>query len=168
MRIDIVGLPGSGKSTLAKNLSKKLGIPHIQLDAFWFEAGGLQGSHDTPNIEAVREYISTSIKEAVQQESWISDGTYLRVQEYIAPVADVIVFIDLPLLSRLLAHTRRAFFEPKRHKHLKLWDEIKFYKQVVLRTYRTRPKLLAFTAEYSDKVVVLKSHAEINKFVEEY
>lgn len=165
MRIDIVGLPGSGKSTLAVALSKKLGIPHIQLDTFWFEAGGRQGTHDTPNIEAVRAHISRSIAEVITQKSWVSDGSYLREQHKIAPLADAIVFLDLPLWKRLVAHTRRAFFEPKRHKHLSIWEEIKFYKQVVIRSYKSRPKLVKFVHDYKDKTITLRSHKEIRDYL---
>lgn len=57
MRITVIGLPGSGKSTLANAISKKLSIPHIHLDRFWFEAGGRNGSHDTPNLAEVRAQV---------------------------------------------------------------------------------------------------------------
>lgn len=165
MRIDIVGLAGSGKSTLAAKLSKRLGIPHIQVDTFWFAAGGRQGERDTPNIEEVRSHIRAEVEKAVQGASWVCDGTYLRVQDLIAPRADVILFLDIPLWSRLVGHTRRAFFEPKRHSHLTWWDEIKFYKEIVRRTYASRPKLLAFVKEHEEKVVTLKSYKEMQGYL---
>jgi len=165
MRIDIIGPAGSGKSTLAKALSLKLGIPHIQIDRFWFEAGGRQGPHDTPNLEEVRAHIRQSVKKAVEGESWVSDGTYSRVQDLIASRADVVLFLDVPLWTRLLNHTRRAFFESKRHAHLSLWEELKFYKEVVRRTYRGRPKLLKIVEDYKDKVVTLRSLKEIDAYL---
>ncbi|HRH24035.1 MAG TPA: AAA family ATPase [Candidatus Paceibacterota bacterium] len=165
MRIDIVGITGSGKSTLASRLSQKLGIPHIQLDTFWFEAGGRKGPYDTPNIDAVRAHVKTAVEKAVQQDSWISDGTYLHAQEVIAPAADVIIFLDTPLWTRLVAHARRTFFEPKRHKHLTVWDEISFFKEIITRTYRSRPKLITFLEGYIDKTIVLRSYKEIDEYV---
>ncbi len=167
MRIDIVGVSGSGKSTLASRLSKKLGIPHVEIDTFWFEAGGRHGPHDTPNIDAVRAHIRKSLTEALAQDSWISDGTYIREQEQIAPLADVILFLDIPLITRLIAHTRRTFFEPKKHAHLTLWDQLSFYKEIITRTYRTRPKLLAFLSNYAEKTVTLRSYKEIGAYVRE-
>lgn len=47
MRIDVVGLPASGKSTFAEAVSKKLSIPHIHRDQFWFESGGYR-CHTAP------------------------------------------------------------------------------------------------------------------------
>lgn len=80
MRIDIVGLTGSGKSTLAEMLTKRLKLPHIQIDTFWFEAGGRQGAHDTPNIEHVRAHVRKRVEENISKyESWVFDGTYLHV-----------------------------------------------------------------------------------------
>lgn len=165
MRITIVGPAGSGKSTLAKKLSDTLGVPHIQIDRFWFEAGGRQGPHDTPNLEGVREHIRKSVEEAVAQESWISDGTYIRTQDIIASRADTVLFLDIPLPTRLLNHTRRAFFEPKRHAHLSAWEEIKFYKEIVTRTYKGRAKLLTLVDKYRSKVITLRSLREIDDYL---
>jgi adenylate kinase family enzyme len=40
-RIHIIGGPGSGKSTLASRLAAEHGIPHVELDAlFWNDADG--------------------------------------------------------------------------------------------------------------------------------
>jgi adenylate kinase family enzyme len=166
MRIDIVGIAGSGKSTLAEKLSKKLAVPHIQIDEFWFEAGGRQGGHDTPNIEEVRAHIRSRVEEAIRTDAWVSDGIYLRVQDLIASRADVIIFLDISLWTRLRNHTRRAFFEPKRHAHLTWRDEITFYKEIVRRTFTGRPKLIKFIEEHKDKVVTLRSYRQIDEYVD--
>jgi adenylate kinase family enzyme len=166
MRIDIVGLPASGKSTLATAISKKLSIPHIHLDRFWFESGGRQGRHDTPNIEEVKAKVKVRALEAIKAGSWVSDGVYLNAQEEIAARADVIVFLDIPLPVQLLNHAHRAFFEPKRHTELGLWDEITFFREIIRRNSKSRPKLLQFIKEHKDKVVTLRSRKEINTYVD--
>lgn len=167
MRIDIVGLPASGKSTLAANISKRFSITHIHLDRFWLENGGRQGRHDTPNIEEVKEKVKEKAVEALKEKSWVSDGVYMNVQEVIAPLADVIVFLDVPLPARLLNHMRRAFFEPKRHTELGLWDEITFFREIVRRERKSKPKLLKFIEEYKNKVVILRSKKEIQEYLKQ-
>ena len=49
MKIHIIGGPGSGKSTLAESLSRKLGIPHVDLDDLqWNNAQGSYGTKRDP------------------------------------------------------------------------------------------------------------------------
>jgi adenylate kinase family enzyme len=166
MRIDVIGLPGSGKSTLAAAIAKKLSIPHIELDRFWFGSGGRQGRHDTPNLEEVRTKVRERTAEAVKEESWVSDGVYLHVQDLIADRADVIVFLDIPLLTRLLGHARRSFFvSTRRHTELSLWDDTTFFKEIIKRNFSSRPKLLKFVSGYEDKIVRLRSYRDINEYL---
>jgi len=165
MRIDIVGLPASGKSTLAAAISKKLSIPHIHLDRFWFENGGRQGRHDTPNLEEVKAKVRLQALEAMKTDSWVSDGVYMNAQKDIAARADVIIFLDIPLSAQLVNHARRAFFEPKRHAELGLWDEITFFREIIRRQYANKPKLLRFTEEHKDKVIRLQSRKEIDSYL---
>lgn len=165
MRIDIVGLPASGKSTLAKKISEKLSIPHIHLDRFWFENGGRQGRHDTPNIDAVKERVKEMAMEAAKAESWVSDGVYMNVQEEIAPLADVIVFLNIPLLERLFNHAHRAFFEPKRHAELSLREEITFFREIIRRERKNKPKLLKFVETHKHKVLILRSQKEAEEYL---
>ena len=167
MRIDIVGLPASGKSTLATAISKKLSIPHIHLDRFWFESGGRQGRHNTPNIEEVKAKVKIRALEAIKVDSWVSDGVYLNAQEEIAARADVIVFLDIPLPAQLLNHARRAFFEPKRHAELGLWDEITFFREIMRRNRKSRPELLRFIEKHKNKVITLRSRKEIDKYLKQ-
>lgn len=165
MRIDVVGLPASGKSTFAEAVSKKLSIPHIHLDRFWFESGGRQGRFDTPNLEEVRAKVRARVVEAIKSESWVSDGVYLHVQDEIAGRADAIVFLDIPLLKRLLNHTQRAFSQKKRHNELTFWDDITFLKEIVRREFSSGPKLREFVEKEKDKVVILRSRKEVDKYL---
>lgn len=166
MRIDIVGLPGSGKTTLAQAISKKLSIPHIQLDHFWFESGGKQGRFDTPNLEEVRNKVREKVIEASSADSWVSDGAYLHVQDIVASRADVIVFLDIPLMYRLCNHLKRIF-EPKKHKKIGIWDEVTFFGEIIKRQKTSKPKLLQFISEYSNKVVILRNRREVNSYIGE-
>ncbi len=167
MRIDIVGLPASGKSTLAAKISEKLSIPHIHLDRFWFENGGRQGRHDTPNIDEVKAKVKERAMEAIKAESWVSDGVYMNVQEEIAPLADTIVFLNIPLSVRLLNHLRRAFFQPKRHAELGLREEITFFREIIRRERKNKPKLLKFVETHKNKVVILRFQKEAQEYLQQ-
>lgn len=165
MRISIVGLPGSGKTYFAEAISKKLSIPHIHLDRFWFESGGRNGSYDTPNIEDVRAKVRARTLEAIRADSWVSDGVYLRVQTDVATRADAIIFLDIALWARLLNHAKRMFRPRTRHKELSLWDEITFFREIVRRTYSSGPKLRQFVEEHKNKVVTLRSRKEMQEYL---
>ncbi len=165
MRIDIVGPPASGKSTLAIAISKKLSIPHIHLDRFWFEGGGRQGRLTTPNIEQVRASVREKTLEAIKAEAWVSDGTYLHVQDEVVNRADVLIFLDIPLGRRLLNHAKRMFFNPRMHKEVSAWDDITFFAELIRRTYTSGPKLRNFINEHRTKLVILRSNRDIDIYL---
>jgi adenylate kinase family enzyme len=167
MRIDVVGLPASGKSTFASSLSRKLGIKHIHLDRFWFESGGRQGRHDTPNLEEVRAKVRERALIAFRSDSWVSDGVYLHIQDVIAPRADKIIFLDIPLWKRLLNHAQRVFLEKKRHKELSFIDEMTFFKEIIKREFSSGPKLRQFVKENQNKVIILSNRKAMRHFIQE-
>ena len=171
MRIDVIGLPASGKSTFAQSLANKYSIPHVHLDQFWFESGGKQGRLQTPNLEQVREQVRKKTLEATEGESWVSDGTYLHVQDILAEKADTIIFLNIPLHTRLWAHFKRVFMEPKKYQHhnqLSLWDDITFFKEIIKRNISSKPKLLKFVHEHQDKVVVLRSWKDMDWYIQKH
>lgn len=165
MRITIIGHPGSGKSTLARAISKKLSIPHIHLDRLWFEGGGRANAFDTPDIERVRAYVREKTLEAIAGDSWVSDGLYARVQPEIAERADVVIFLDIPLWKRLYSHAKRALKPFMRHKELSWWDELKFFREIVRRTYSRKAKYQAILERFADKVVILRSWKEVDDYL---
>jgi adenylate kinase family enzyme len=169
MRISIIGHAGSGKSTLARMIGGHFGIPHIQIDRFWFEAGGVYITSRTPAAEKerIRAYLKNKVQNAIAAESWVSDGTYPRVQPDIATRADVLIFLDIPLWRRLLNHAQRMCRPEERHGELRWWHEISFFGEIVRRTYANRPKLEQISKEFDHKLVILRSRAEIDEYFEQ-
>jgi adenylate kinase family enzyme len=166
MRIDIIGQPAGGKSRLASAIAKKLSIPHIQIDRFWFENGGRHGAHDTPNIEWVRAQVKNEVLKRIQEDAWVSDGTYSFVQEYIGECADVILFLDIPLFERLYNHGSRFLFGKKeRHKELNLWDEMVFFHEIIKRAFTRKELFKSFQQKYKDKIITLRSRNEISTYL---
>ena len=107
-RVVVLGSGGSGKSTLAAALARRLGVPHVELDAlFW--GPGWRAAGDTPEGMAA---FRRRIEAATSEDGWVADGNYAPVRDALWPRADTMVWLDYPLsvvLWRLLRRTvRRA------------------------------------------------------------
>lgn len=101
MKISIIGNCGSDKSTLARNISDKFKIPYVELDRFWFEAGGLDiKKEEKQKADEVRQKIQNSVRNFTDEENWVSDGFYSRVQPLICEKADQLVFYRYSIISK--------------------------------------------------------------------
>jgi len=167
MRISVIGHAGSGKSTLAAQISKKLGISHIHIDRFWFEAGGLEvwKRDDEAAKDRVRAIVGGRIREAIAQDSWVSDGLYSRYQDEVTERADVLIYLNIPLIARWRNHFQRALRPSGRHKELTWWDEIHFFYEMTLKTQKQAPRINALVEKFKDKVIVLHSRKEVAEYL---
>ncbi|HEX5414033.1 MAG TPA: AAA family ATPase, partial [Chloroflexota bacterium] len=66
-RLVVVGITGSGKTTLASTLAARLGYPHVELDALYWD------SNWTP---APREVFRARVAAAIATDHWVADGNY--------------------------------------------------------------------------------------------
>ncbi|MBN1267405.1 MAG: AAA family ATPase [Anaerolineales bacterium] len=99
-RFSVVGTTGSGKTTVAREIAACLQIPHIELDALFWE-------EDWTGVpeETFRERISS----AIAAETWVSDGNYSRVRDLVWARADTVVFLDYPFCRVFLQLLSRTF-----------------------------------------------------------
>ena len=98
-RIVVIGTTGSGKTTCARQLAQKLAIPHVELDALFWDADWTPAS--LPVFRA-------RVIQALQSECWIVDGNYSKVRELIWQRATTIIWLDYSLwiiMLRLLKRT---------------------------------------------------------------
>jgi adenylate kinase family enzyme len=99
-RIVVVGVTGSGKTTLARELSYRLGLPHVELDALYWE----------PNwTPAPAETFRARVAEALQGGAWVADGNYGIARDIVWARADTLVWLDYGLPMILWQLTRRMW-----------------------------------------------------------
>jgi adenylate kinase family enzyme len=92
-RIHVIGSSGSGKTTMARELARRLGLPHFELDALFHGR----------------------IRERIAGERWVTDGNYVSMGG--APLvwtrADTIVWLDLSrarVMAQIVPRTLRRIF----------------------------------------------------------
>ena len=111
-RVAVVGTTGSGKTTLARQLSERLGIPHVELDALHWDPGW---------TSAEPEVFSERTAQALSGAAWVTDGNYSRVRDIVWSRADTVVWLDYPLpvvLGRLVWRTLRRLVRRE-----ELWNQ---------------------------------------------
>jgi tRNA uridine 5-carbamoylmethylation protein Kti12 len=91
-RIIIFGAPGSGKSTLAKDLSKKLNLPHFNLDSLVYLKGWTSKHSDNQ--------IKESMNIIVNKDKWILEGFHRKIDSWILPVLDKSDFVIILNLNK--------------------------------------------------------------------
>jgi adenylate kinase family enzyme len=87
-RIAIVGCSGVGKSTLARAASERLGLPHLELDSVFHQAGWTQLS-ESAFRQRVSDYLDT-------HATWVIDGNYAPVRDLIWSQATDVVWLHPP------------------------------------------------------------------------
>ncbi len=99
-RIVIVGNSATGKTTLARELSARLGCPHIERDALQWEADWKSSSDESFRARVV---------EAVKGEQWVADGNFSRVRNEVWGQADTLIWLDYPLWYIMWRLTKRSW-----------------------------------------------------------
>ena len=98
-RIAIMGGGGAGKSTLARQLGAALDLPVIHLDQLAFGPGWVRRSP---------EALQADLAPAVEQDRWIVEGSYGEASALTLPAADLVLWLDQPVLLRLLRAWRKT------------------------------------------------------------
>jgi len=110
-RIAVLGMTASGKSTLAKQLARRLGVPHVELD------GIVHG----PNwVDLSDEEFRARTADALSGDGWIVDGNYSAVHDLTIGQAETVVWLDYPIiipLWRVFPRTLRRII-----RHEELWN----------------------------------------------
>ena len=102
-RLVIVGVEGSGKTTLARHLAERLSLPHVELDALYWDANWTRVS---PHLFRER------VAQTLDAERWVTDGNYDAVRDLVWGRADTVVWLDYPLRVIVPRLVWRSVFNP--------------------------------------------------------
>jgi len=101
-RIAVIGCCCAGKTTLSRELSRRLGIPHVELDALHHDAGWQEAP-----AEMLQARVDAAL--AAAPDGWAVDGNYHgKIGTSVLERADTVVFLDMPFglaLRRVLWRT---------------------------------------------------------------
>jgi adenylate kinase family enzyme len=99
-RIVVVGVSGAGKTTLAQHLALHLDIPHVELDALFWE----------PNWTPVSpEIFRERVAQALCSDHWVTDGNFSQVRDLTWGRATTVIWLDYGVRTMLMRLVHRAF-----------------------------------------------------------
>lgn len=165
-RICIIGTSGSGKTTLGKALAQRLHLPFIDSDSFYWEADWQAAS------QAV---LKERVLAATSGESWIFDGNYLSLRDFVWQRADTIIWLDFSLpvvvrrvcwrnIRRLL--NREELWKGNRENWRRAWSGVRH----TISTHETKrssyPQLLAAFPHLH--FIRLRSPRQANEWLEAF
>ena len=159
MRIDkilIWGGSGHGKTTLARGISRKINIPHYDLDDVTF---------DRKTHKKVGEIIqSRRLKKILSERSWIIEGAY--VGEWMHDVikgSDLIILLNINLTIAQIRVLSR-FIKGKSKGPLKELPKILGYARNYAMDHLIKQKELIKKFKKRD-VIMLRNNKQINNFL---
>jgi adenylate kinase family enzyme len=102
-RVAVIGGSSVGKTTLSKELARRLGVPHIEIDALHHDPGWTEASADV-----LQARVDAAM--AAAPDGWVADGNYHgKLGVSVLERADTLVFLDLPYRTALRRVTWRTF-----------------------------------------------------------
>ena len=99
LRINVVGTSASGKSYFARQLARRLGCPHIEMDLlFW-----------GPDWQPVPdELFIERLEQAISEPNWVLDGNYNRTKAVKYRRVNTVIWLDYSLPRTLARAVKRA------------------------------------------------------------
>ena len=88
LRLVVIGVSGSGKTTFAGQIARKLSLPHIELDALYWEPDWQASS---------RPVFRGRVQAATAAEAWVVDGNYSHSRDIVWSRASHLVWLDYSL-----------------------------------------------------------------------
>jgi adenylate kinase family enzyme len=168
-RIVVLGTSGSGKTTLARELARRLGVPHIELDAINWQ----------PNWTATPyEEFRAIVAEQTQRPGWTVDGNYKRMRDLVWGRADTLIWLDYPMSITFMRVLRRTLSRSVRGTMLwngnreSLWLTFCSRDSILLwvinqwrRNRRDMPKLLAEQRALGKRVLRFRSPGQTSRWL---
>ena len=165
-KVYIIGSVASGKTTLAKKLSFIRGIKYYELDNIVHD--DTKKTHEKRSIEEQEEIINKINEES----SWIIEGTYRKSAHLILDLADKIIFLDTPVLTRKVRILTR-FIKQKLHiEKCNYKANLSMLKLMYMWTdsFEERREELEsmLSNDYNRKLILLRNKKEMESFIKKY
>ena len=161
----------SGKTTVARKISQYLGVPHIELDAIFWQADWVERP-----LEEFRAEVSALIEK--HTDGWVFDGNYYsRIADMILPYADTVVWLRLPfrvvfwrVLNRTISRIKRH--EPLWETNYETWSNSFFSRESLLlyiiknwKPYIRKGKAALANTPNNAEIIELYSAREVDGFL---
>ena len=162
-KIHIIGSVGSGKSTLARSLSKKLQIPHYELDnVVWRRTE----NGDVRNSPEVRD---NTLQKIVHSDAWVIEGVHYEWVGSGFECADRIIFLDTPIFKRNYRILKRYVVQRLGFEKGNYQQSLKMLKKMYVWNYNfeknERHNILKLLAPYKDKLIFLKNNTDYEEMI---
>ncbi len=101
-RINVIGTSGSGKSTFSSKVAEILDVPHIELDALFWQPDWA--------VTADEEFFPKIESRLVETDGWVLDGNYSRTTSLKWRYADTVIWLDYSFARTTYQVTKRALW----------------------------------------------------------
>lgn len=163
-RIIVIGGNGSGKTTFSLELAKKLKIPLIHLDQYFWKGNWENMSNN--------EFDSFLIQE-LQKPQWIIDGNYNRTLPIRINYCDTIFYFDFSTIYCILGITIRTIKNYGKNRfdmggNCPEKFDINFYKNVILFNRKYRKQQYQILQENRDKnIIIFNNRNQVKKYLQQ-
>ena len=164
MKLLIFGSVGSGKSTLARQLAEKYNIPCFEGDSI---CHGFEGEERRKRSDEEQQDIIRRIDR--ENESWIVEGVYRESQKSLWDMAEKILFLDTPLLTRYFRIIRRFIRQKLGREACNYKSTFKIFKYMFKWTKdfeANRPMYEEMLEERKEKVIRVENLKKDNIYVQ--
>ncbi len=163
MKILIIGIVASGKTTLAKELSKRSGIKHFEID--------LIVHNDINEIKRTAEEQQRIIDKINENEDWIIEGVLRKNVYNLLEISDKIIYMDIPVKTRkrriLLRYIKQKLgiekcnYKPNLNMLKSMYKWTNEYE-------KNKAEFEKYLNDYKNKLVVISNSKGIKSLLKDY
>lgn len=90
-----------GKTSLSRAIGDCTGLPIIELDSIYWLPNWVERDHDDM-LHVVKQRLSEA------KDGWIVEGNYRRIRPHVLPLADTVIWLNLPRWGTTLRVAKRT------------------------------------------------------------